>query len=449
MELPSIVDFAEEVADAPVQPDYTREGPLEAIRLPRLEHTASSCFPDCIGAQCILRADVTYPKGGVVYGVGPPYPLAIITGGFLVGAEAYQSYAERLATWGYTAITYDKVETVNDPLNDEVSARFISEIIDWAATDRSLSKICDASRVYLVGHSRGGKLSALAALTDDRVRAMCAIDPVDSTVYAPVGPGYPSATQAMSDWARQLQRAAPGQTPPKPSAAAGTSFVRAGGGAIYEELKDVDAAASRAASRAAEPARKDLPTNAECRIPGLCLGARAMARTQPLPMVVVGAGRGGDCAPRDANYTRFYDACTGPAWQLLVRDAGHFQFLDRKSALQSAVCAEGRTPDGVVRAVAQAAMVAWGEAHVRSAPGPAPDPAPAGTDAPHAGAAGQALRWPGLADRSPEEMARAASRGCAELVGRGLAERDAAQRARGKVGVGRGEQVLEVSYKAL
>lgn len=32
-----------------------------------------------------------------------------------------------------------------------------------------------------------------------------------------------------------------------------------------------------------------------------------------VPLAVVGSGRGGDCAPRDANYSGFYEACSAPA----------------------------------------------------------------------------------------------------------------------------------------
>lgn len=39
-------------------------------------------------------------QGAVSQGYSPPYPLAIITSGFLVPTENYTSYAKRLASWG-------------------------------------------------------------------------------------------------------------------------------------------------------------------------------------------------------------------------------------------------------------------------------------------------------------------------------------------------------------
>ena len=48
-----------------------------------------------------------------------------------------------------------------------------------------------------LSYMQGGKLSVLAAAVDPRVVALCLLDPVDNTVWAPLGPGYPSAIQAL------------------------------------------------------------------------------------------------------------------------------------------------------------------------------------------------------------------------------------------------------------
>ena len=84
-----------------------------------------------------------------------------------------------------------------------------------------------------------------------------------------------------------------------------------------------------------------------------------------VPLAVVGSGRGGDCAPTDANYITFFDACSAPALSMLLTDAGHFQFLDEQSALDRAVCTVGNTPDSVIRLASQAVMIAWGQLMIR------------------------------------------------------------------------------------
>lgn len=93
-------------------------------------------------------------------------------------------------------------ETALDPLDDVVSADVIREICDFAGASRALQPVVDAARPFLLGHSRGGKLSVLAAARDaaagtPRVSALALIDPVNNTVYAPQGPRFPSATAAL------------------------------------------------------------------------------------------------------------------------------------------------------------------------------------------------------------------------------------------------------------
>ena len=52
----------------------------------------------------------------------------------------------------------------------------------------------------LVGCVQGAKVSVLAAGLDARVSALCLIDPVDNTAWAPLGPGFPSAVQALREF---------------------------------------------------------------------------------------------------------------------------------------------------------------------------------------------------------------------------------------------------------
>ena len=73
----------------------------------------------------------------------------------------------------------------------------MQDLVDWATHDALLQRVADTSRIYLLGHSRGAKIAALAAAADPRIAAICLIDPVDNTVYASLGPGFPSAADAL------------------------------------------------------------------------------------------------------------------------------------------------------------------------------------------------------------------------------------------------------------
>jgi len=99
------------------------------------------------------------------------------------------------------------------------------------------------------------------------------------------------------------------------------------------------------------------------------LAVPGMAKTQA-PLAVVGADKGGDgfqaCAPKDHNYAKFYDAATTKAWEILLKDAGHMQFLDTQSGCLACIaCAKGQTPDATVRQITQSAMMAWAEFTIR------------------------------------------------------------------------------------
>ena len=198
--------------------------PYRVRVLPQLEHTCAKCFPACTGLSCLSRIKVYVPRvevlpdalfplgraGGSPFSTmtsnaadeedrgSAPYPVAIITPGFLIDGDAYASIARRLCSWGYVVVTYTKTESVaGGTLDDEVSAAILDDLISWVGSDVLISPYADASSVYLLGHSRGGKISMLQATRDERVKAVCLLDPVDNTVYAPLGVGYPSALAAM------------------------------------------------------------------------------------------------------------------------------------------------------------------------------------------------------------------------------------------------------------
>jgi dienelactone hydrolase len=188
-------------------PNYAAPGPLQAIRLPNLEHTCTTC--DAPAERCRLKIRAWVPKGGGRLGLAAPYPLAIITGGFLIASDQYTSYCERLASWGFVVVTYDRTQAALDPVSDVVCVEFLRDLINWCRTSVPLGRVCDTNSVYLIGHSRGGKISSLAAAGDTRVKALFLIDPVDVTQYAPLSEDFPSAVTAIENIGVNQKRSLP------------------------------------------------------------------------------------------------------------------------------------------------------------------------------------------------------------------------------------------------
>ncbi len=279
-----------ETAAIPSSIPYGLEGPFQVLRLPRLKHLYTSCSTSA--DRCTLKISAWVPHGGSGIGLTAPYPLVVITPGFLIGSDQYNSYAERMASWGYAVVSYDFAQQVLDPTTDIESLELLEELIDWCTTSGNLlRKVSDPENVMLIGHSRGGKISTLAALKDKRVKSLFLLDPVDVTVYTPDDRiNYPSATVALS----------------------------------------------------------------------------ASPTGQRLPICIVGAGRGDDCAPAESNYDLFYRAARGPTWKTVVEEAGHLQFLDQRGATaMGAFCQTGTSSDDDIKDVARLMMVAWAETSVR------------------------------------------------------------------------------------
>ena len=385
---PPVASTPAAALDPPPLPPFTSPGPYAPRRLPALDHVCADLAPACTApAQCSVTLELWVPgrqggeaspgpdRGGLrpatprragadpagpapphqppprphpsLPSGGPPFPLAVITGGFLVGRAAYASLAAHLAGWGFAALVYDRGgESALNPVDDLLAADVLLSVLDFMEASPALSQVA-ATRTrsrgggggggggqavpggggpstILVGHSRGAKVSVLAAARDfaaasaagtrPRIAALGLLDPVNVTRYAPQSPRFPSATAALVGGPPQL----------------------AG-----------------------------------------------------LPIAIVGGGWAHDCAPADANYDTFYAASRGPTWMTVLPGAGHFQFVGTgfgargggggggggegsgpaASAppppgagapfLQRALCAEGPASGEAVRAAAAGALTAW------------------------------------------------------------------------------------------
>ena len=262
-------------------PEYGTAGPFEVIKLPRLKHTYTTCSTSA--DRCTLKINAWVPRRSTHLDL-KRYPLVIITPGFLIGADQYTSYAERLSSWGYVVVSYDFVQQALDPTTDIDCVNLLEELIEWCRASELLGKISDSNNIMLVGHSRGAKISTLAAIRDTRIQSLFLLDPVDVTVYTPPDRSlYPSATTALS-----------------------------------------------------------------------------VAR--PIPICIVGGGKGEDCAPRESNYDLYFKSSRGPTWKTVIDDSGHLQFLDaRNTTAMGAFCQAGGSADAEVGSLAQNIMVSWAE----------------------------------------------------------------------------------------
>ncbi|GLI62043.1 hypothetical protein VaNZ11_004625, partial [Volvox africanus] len=138
------------------------------------------------------NVSVYLPQGAQQAGA-PGWPMLVLSAGFLLHSGMYGSYAADLASWGLAVVLYDVPELVDDVTMVSV----LGSILNACTSNVRVGPYVDARAILLAGHSRGGKLSVLAAANDPRVKGIALLDPVDVTNMTPTGPGYPSALPAM------------------------------------------------------------------------------------------------------------------------------------------------------------------------------------------------------------------------------------------------------------
>jgi dienelactone hydrolase len=112
---------------------------------------------------------------------GGPYPVIVIGHGFQLPTTQYEAYAARLATFGYVALLPDFPTSFFGTAHTDVAENLLGAL-DWAASAPELAGKADSQNAGMTGHSLGGKGALLAATYDARVKAVIALDPVDSAM---------------------------------------------------------------------------------------------------------------------------------------------------------------------------------------------------------------------------------------------------------------------------
>jgi dienelactone hydrolase len=120
------------------------------------------------------------------------FPLILFNHGFMLWGGLYRSYGDQLASHGFVVAlpTYPMSMAGISHMTLAADARFVIDHCLALATDSGspLFGLVDAGAIGAAGHSFGGKLALLEAVTDPRVRAIAALDPVDGGGLLPADP---------------------------------------------------------------------------------------------------------------------------------------------------------------------------------------------------------------------------------------------------------------------
>ena len=120
------------------------------------------------------------------------YPLILFNHGFMLWGELYRSYGEQLASHGFVVAlpTYAMSMVGISHVALAADARFVIDHCLALSADATspLFGLVDSGAIGAAGHSFGGKLALLEAVTDPRVRAIAALDPVDGGGLLPADP---------------------------------------------------------------------------------------------------------------------------------------------------------------------------------------------------------------------------------------------------------------------
>ena len=176
------------------------------------KYDADGRYPVSVEVLRVPSGNGSFTATAYIPGGRGPFPVVILSPGFLQKGAAYAPYARRLASWGMIALLRDDPDILSDlgqgidlrpgsnPSNagqrndtassNEIVSGIVSEV-DWlqheAGTDPAspLYRKVERDRIGLAGHSHGAQAALLAAeQLRNRIRGVFALDPVD----LPLGP---------------------------------------------------------------------------------------------------------------------------------------------------------------------------------------------------------------------------------------------------------------------
>ncbi|MCS6857980.1 MAG: alpha/beta fold hydrolase [Sandaracinaceae bacterium] len=126
----------------------------------------------------VMRESRRIPITIIRPNTGGPFPLVLFLPGFQLQSRQYRGTLEHLASHGFVVIGADPPTGGFNPSHLEMAADGRA-VIDWALAMSPFSSAIDREQIGVTGHSLGGKLATMIAISESRVRALYAIDPVD------------------------------------------------------------------------------------------------------------------------------------------------------------------------------------------------------------------------------------------------------------------------------
>ena len=168
------------LSDAPMQEDAMT--PVLDADAPRPDAGSMADSPTEVGPYSVMRSEdrVRRDRREIPVDVHRPEgltdaPGVIMLSGFLLTSERYRSLAARIAPHGFVVVQAVPPSSLRDA-NHVAMKEDVIAVLDWAVETGVLAS--DAA-VGVAGHSLGGKVAAMVAEEDSRVRALLAIDPVN------------------------------------------------------------------------------------------------------------------------------------------------------------------------------------------------------------------------------------------------------------------------------